>query len=233
MDRTDNDFVYSGADNLEVMLKAIKYNKFLTDQVLAYRTGTGPVLDFGAGIGTFSEMVRERGCDVDCVEIDATEQGILRRKGFRVFPSTTGIADARYDYAFSLNVFEHIENDLAAMKDCARVLRPGGKIYVYVPAFQALFGAMDRKVAHFRRYTRGGLHALAEAGGLTVERSGYVDIAGYFATIAYNVLSRSSGDINETTIAFYDRYVFPVSRSLDAVSSRFVGKNAFMVAHKP
>jgi SAM-dependent methyltransferase len=233
MSETQDEFNYIGVDNLEVMLEAKRYNRFLTDQVLEHRVGEGPVLDFGAGIGTFSEMVRDRGGPVDCLEVDKDQCNILSDKGFRVFQSSDQIPDESYDYIFSLNVFEHIEHDVDAMKECARILRPGGVIYTYVPAFQMLFGDMDRKVEHFRRYTRKSLRAVAEAAGLEVERTDYVDIAGFFAALVYNATSRGSGDIHKGAVTIYDRYIFPVSRVIDRATQSFIGKNVFSVARKP
>jgi SAM-dependent methyltransferase len=233
MSETKDGFIYTGVDNLEVMLEAKRYNRFLTDQVLAHRVGQGPTLDFGAGIGTFSEMVRERGVPVDCLEVDKNQCENLRGKGFQVFSSSDQIPDGSYDYIFSLNVFEHIEHDTEAMKECARILRPGGVVYTYVPAFQMLFGDMDRKVEHFRRYTRKSLKMMSEAAGLEVSRTEYVDIAGFFASLVYNATSKGGGDIHNGPITVYDRFIFPLSRVIDRATHRFIGKNVFSVARKP
>lgn len=232
MPETQEGFIYTGVDNLEVMLEAKRYNRFLTDQVLANRAGESPILDFGAGIGTFSEMVRDRGVPVDCLEVDKDQCEILKAKGFRVFMSSERIPDASYDYIFSLNVFEHIKDDVEAMKECARILRPGGVVYTYVPAFQILFGDMDRKVQHFRRYTRKSLKMISEAAGLEVLRTEYVDIAGFFASLVYNATSRGSGDIHKRPVTIYDRLIFPMSRAIDRATHPFIGKNVFSVARK-
>ncbi|SLN77837.1 class I SAM-dependent methyltransferase [Roseisalinus antarcticus] len=232
MNKSPPEFSYSGVDNLEVMLEAKQYNRFLTDQVLKNRIGKSAILDFGAGIGTFSTMVRDRGVQVDCLEVDAHQCEILQSKGFRVFSSSDAIADSSYDYIFSLNVFEHIEDDIAAMKECARILRPSGVVYTYVPAFPILFGDMDRKVQHYRRYTRASLRAVSEEAGLKVTRTAYVDIAGFFASLLYNATSKGSGDIHRKPIELYDRFIFPVSRVIDYATNPFIGKNVFSVAHK-
>lgn len=233
MSNQSSEFAYTGVDNLEVMLEAERYNAFLTELVIKYAPRGAIILDFGAGIGTFSEMVRDRGLGVDCLEIDAFQSDILKKKGFRVFPATQDIAPGSYDYIFSLNVFEHIEHDTGAMRETTRILRPGGTILTYVPAFQVLFGDMDRKVEHYRRYTRKSLSAVSEAAGLEVLHTEYVDLAGYFASLVYNMTSKGSGNINPHTIRLYDRYVFPLSRVFDRVTSSFVGKNVFCLARKP
>lgn len=230
---TNYDFKYTGVDNLEVMLEAKRYNAFLADLVVVHRSGTGAVLDFGAGIGTFSEMVRDRGLNVTCLEIDAYQSDILCGKGFDVARHSADLSNESFDYIFSLNVFEHIEDHETAMAECARMLRPGGVVFTYVPAFQILFGDMDRKVEHYRRYTRASLADLARSADLELLQTRYVDVAGFFVTLIYNATSRGSGDINTGSIKVYDRFIFPVSRIVDRATQSFIGKNAWSLARKP
>lgn len=232
-DHEDTDtFTYTGVDNLEVMLEAKRYNAFLADLVLSHRSGTGPVLDFGAGIGTFSEMVRDRGMNVSCLEIDAYQSDVLRGKGFDVVRHSSDLDDESFDYIFSLNVFEHIEDHEAAMIECGRILRKGGIVFTYVPAFPILFGAMDRKVEHHRRYTRSSLADLARSADLDLLQTRYVDVAGFFASLVYNMTSSGSGDINVASIKAYDRYIFPVSRIIDNLTQPLIGKNVWSCARK-
>lgn len=233
MSGTDEQFEYTGSDNLEVMLEAENYNKFLTDQVLANRAGSGALLDFGAGIGTFAEMVQARGVEVHCLEPDGTQASMLRAKGFETFASSDDIAAESYDYIYSLNVFEHIEDDGAAARDAYRLLKPGGCLFIYVPAFQLLFGSMDRKVGHFRRYRRPGLLELVQNAGFETERCAYVDCIGFFATLVYNLKPGDDGGINTAAIKIYDRILFPASRVIDRLTSSFIGKNVFVKAIKP
>ena len=56
---TKDDFKYTGVDNLEIMLEAKRYNIFLADLVVAHHSGTGAVLDFGAGKGYLTFAVHE------------------------------------------------------------------------------------------------------------------------------------------------------------------------------
>ncbi len=230
---SDVPFEYSGTDNLEVMLEAENYNRFLVDEVVRHYPGQGRVLDFGAGVGTFSTMVRDRGLDVACLEPDAAQRARLTGQGFAAYADPAEVPPASLSYVFSLNVLEHIPDDLAAARAIAGMLEPGGMAYVYVPAFPLLFGPMDRKVGHVRRYRAAGLQALFREAGLDVIDGGYADSLGFLATLAFNALPSRDGGLSSGPVRAYDRLVFPLSRLGDRVVSRLFGKNAWLIARRP
>lgn len=226
-------FQYSGTENLEVMLHATHYNRFLLRQIIDNARGREAILDYGSGIGTFSEMVRDAGLKPQCFEPDANQAAIVESKGFATFQSVEAMASGTFEYIFSLNVFEHIENDESAIRDAFNLLKPGGRIFIYVPAFQSLFGEMDRKVGHFRRYRRKSLTELVASAGFEVEKSHYVDSIGFVATYLFNKFSRSDGSLDARSIWLYDRLAFPVSRAIDWIAKQWFGKNVLVVATKP
>ena len=81
---TSSDFAYTGCDNLEVMAEAVNYNRFLVDCVDKHVSSANlRVLDFGAGSGTYADMLAERGITPDCLEPDTDLQHVLRSKGNR------------------------------------------------------------------------------------------------------------------------------------------------------
>jgi SAM-dependent methyltransferase len=79
-----------------------------------------------------------------------------------------------YDAMVLLNVLEHIEDDAAATRHIARMLKPGGVAVIEVPAGPELFDDYDRELKHFRRYTLQGLCKMIEGGGLKIERQKYL-----------------------------------------------------------
>jgi 2-polyprenyl-3-methyl-5-hydroxy-6-metoxy-1,4-benzoquinol methylase len=102
---------YSGGENLEVMQDAVRYNRFLASLVTGKRLSL-PVkaLDVGAGTGTISELVRDAGWMVTCMEPDTAQAAVLREKNFTVHTSDDTLAGEQFDFIFSFNVLEHIEN---------------------------------------------------------------------------------------------------------------------------
>jgi SAM-dependent methyltransferase len=224
---------YSGAKNLEVMASAVNYNRFLTELVLRYARKGDRVLDFGAGIGTFAGRVKAAGYTVRCVEIDHDQAAHIAGSGISVVRALDEIESRSVDYIYTLNVLEHIEDDVGVLRELRQRLAPGGRMLVYVPAYQVLYSSMDRKVGHFRRYTLESLRQAIHAAGLTMEAGKYVDSLGFFASLAYRYFGNESGDLNEKALIAYDRVAFPLSRAADLACGRVFGKNVFLVAGVP
>lgn len=223
---------YSGTDNLEVMKEALNYNRFLLSLVLRHAKKGERVVDFGAGIGTFSTAVSAYGFSVHCVEPDRLQAELIAKGGLPVVPSIEAYADESIDYLYTLNVLEHIEDDVTTIATWHKKLRSGGKALVYVPAFQVLFSSMDRKVGHVRRYTRADLIRKLKAHDFKVESACYVDSAGFFASLLFRFFGNESGSVDRNTLVLYDRFVFPLSRLCDAFLGRFIGKNLVVIATK-
>jgi ubiquinone/menaquinone biosynthesis C-methylase UbiE len=79
-------------------------------------------------------------------------------------------ADNHFDVVTMLDVLEHVEDDLAAVSEIHRVLKPGGAFVLSVPAYQKLWSAHDEALHHFRRYEYHDLQSVLRQGGLQVRR---------------------------------------------------------------
>lgn len=225
---------HSGGENLEVMRDAHKYNQFLKDLIRYHAGDAQTALDFGAGIGTFSDSIDLPRDQVHCVEPDAASQKHLATNGYVAHADTNEIEDASIDYVFTLNVLEHIEDDAAAIMELYRVTKPGGRLLIYVPAFMILYASMDAHVGHQRRYRLGPLRKLVVEAGFKIDKSAYSDALGFFATLALKIVESSEpAPLNPKMVAFYDRYFFPVSRLLSMPCAKLLGKNVYIAAHRP
>ncbi len=232
MTAPNSDTSYGGRDNLEAMKKATRYNNFLIDLIRKYSIGKR-VLDHGAGAGTFATPIAAGGMNVLCMEPDTSLRAELAQSGLDVAASLEEIPDNAVDYAYSLNVLEHIKDDHEAIIELYRCLKPGGRLLVYVPAFQILYSQMDTHVGHFRRYRRKPLKRLLQDTGFDVGAAYYVDSLGYLATLVYKLVGDRSGSVSPGSVAFYDSVIFPISRIIDWLSIRSFGKNLTIVATKP
>jgi SAM-dependent methyltransferase len=225
---------HSGGENLEVMRDAHKYNQFLVDLIRQHAGNPQTMLDFGAGIGTFSGSVDIPRNQVHCVEPDVASREHLSAKGYVAHSDIAEIEDTSIDYVFTLNVLEHIEDDAAAISELYRVTRPGGRLLIYVPAFMLLYASMDAHVGHHRRYRLRGLRKLVAQAGFTIDRSAYFDALGFFATLVLKLFESSEpAPLNPKMVGFYDRYFFPASRLLSIPCAKLLGKNVCIVAHRP
>jgi 2-polyprenyl-3-methyl-5-hydroxy-6-metoxy-1,4-benzoquinol methylase len=224
---------FSGVENLEVMRDAVNYNRYLLDLIRHHAGSSKRVLDFGAGSGTFAGPISRLGFEVTAVELDEGLRAHLAKQGLRVAASTADLPAQSFDYAYTFNVLEHIPDDVEAMRGLRAKLLPGACLLIYVPAFQLLYTSMDANVGHVRRYSRDTLVRNVSAAGFAVEAVEYVDSIGYFATLAFKMTDRGSGDVNPRMLRFYDRAIFPLSRALDRIVHRWFGKNLLLVARNP
>jgi SAM-dependent methyltransferase len=225
-------FAYSGTDNLEMMAQAKNYNSYLIKILKKHLHGRRQILDFGAGIGSFSLRMRQLGFSVTCFEPDLDQLRCLESRGFECGNSLSDFSDNHFDGAYALNVLEHIEEVDAALKQLHGILVPGGILIVYVPAFPIIFSSMDRKVGHLRRYRATELKAKVLKPGFRILHCSYVDVVGFMASLVFRIAGNSRGDLNPLGLKLFDRFLFPISLFFDKFTSRFLGKNLLIVGEK-
>lgn len=144
-------------------------------------SAAGAMLEVGAGIGTFSRRLLDAGASpLLLVEPEAACVAELRRElapdprvevVAELLPDSPTLEARRgsFSYALCQNVLEHIEDDEAALTVVADALAPGGELALLVPAHPFLYGRLDRRFGHFRRYTRERLRRIVPAAGLEIE----------------------------------------------------------------
>jgi len=225
-----SDFKYSGTDNLEIMTEARNYNSFLSKLVNKYCDKGKNIVDFGAGIGTFSAPLNDGNKNVIAVEPDESQRQRLTSLGISNVPDINMIEDGWADVIYSINVLEHIEDDEAAIRSINSKLKPSGKAFIYVPAFQVIYSSMDKKVGHFRRYRRHDLTDKMTRAGMDILEAHYADSLGFIASLIFKYMGNDNGSLNKTSLILFDRFIFPISRILDLLTSTWFGKNLIVVA---
>jgi SAM-dependent methyltransferase len=200
------------------------------------------VVEVGCGIGNFTRFLLDREAiyaidfDPSCVaqlqaryphqpnlHVQVTEPG---------HPSFAELSRFQPDSCVCLNVLEHIEDDLGAIRAMADVLIPGGVIVLWVPAFPSLYGPIDRHLHHFRRYTRRSMLQVATAAGLRVRTLHYLNCVGFFGWWA-NAHIFKREEQSPFQIDAFDNYVVPwLSRVEQHIHPPF-GQSLFAVLQKP
>jgi SAM-dependent methyltransferase len=134
------------------------------------------ILDAGCGSGRNMIELARHGT-VTGVELSPPSVEIARRRatGEVIEGSILEMpfAAESFDLAVSLDVIEHLQDDLAALKELRRVVAPGGRLLVTVPAYQWLWSGHDEINHHHRRYTRRSLLDVAQQAGWECARTTY------------------------------------------------------------
>jgi 2-polyprenyl-3-methyl-5-hydroxy-6-metoxy-1,4-benzoquinol methylase len=84
------------------------------------------------------------------------------------------------DSIVCVNVLAHIDNHELVLRQMWDVLPTGGRLVLMVPAFKALYGEIDARLGHYRRYTQASLAAIAESAGFGIRRLKYMNFVGFF-----------------------------------------------------
>lgn len=164
----------------------------------------GRFLELGAGTGTLTQVLVERGFHGICNDISTESLAAVAARFAQHQVTTTSdlhsLDDASFDFVFAFEVLEHIEDDHAALRAWLTKLKRGGHLLLSVPSHQRKFGRDDRLVGHVRRYERSRLLALVEANALHVlQLSSYAFPLGIVSRHAANLAYWMTGADVQTT----------------------------------
>jgi len=234
---------YEGTD-LESMSFALNYHRWILELFAPYMGSR--LVEVGAGQGSFSELILERGPESLTLvepsrEMYARLEGRAREWAARSDVETrndvfAAVAEElrlrrRPDSIIYVNVLEHVPDDEGELRAVHRTLAPGGRVFVFVPAFRWLYGGFDRRVAHVRRYTRPELERKCAAAGFSVLKSVYFDLAGVAPWwVKYRLLKSDS--MEPGLVKLYDRCVVPFVKVAERLVPPPLGKNILLVAEK-
>jgi 2-polyprenyl-3-methyl-5-hydroxy-6-metoxy-1,4-benzoquinol methylase len=224
-------------ETLDATQEARNYNDWLYGRARRYLGRR--VLDLGAGIGKFTELAADDGCDVVALEPHARyaellRSGVGRRPNVEVANATVGelleASPEKFDSAICINVLEHIPDDAATVRATHDLLVPGGHLLLLVPAHPRLYGTVDRRIGHVRRYRREPLAELLRSVGFEIVTARYVNPVGALGWLVTFRL-RSPKRWPRAQQRAFDALV-PALRHLDRMPSP-VGLSVWVVARRP
>lgn len=142
------------------------------------------ILDVGCGTGANIEMLSQYG-EAEGVDVSDDALEFCRRKGLKVqkgLAETLPYADESFELTTALDVIEHLDNDVAGLKEMYRVTKRGGYSLIFVPAFMWLWGVQDDISNHRIRYTKSQIVDRIMRAGYEIERATYANFT-FFAPI--------------------------------------------------
>ena len=211
-----------GGEILMRLNRAPRFSKWMADVVRPYLGAR--VLEIGAGIGNLTMNLIPRSSywatDVNPAYLEA----LARMRSSRPYLGVAYVDASRadtfpqdqcFDTAICLNVVEHLEDDLGALRNIYAALDDGGCAIVLVPCGPRLFGTLDAVLGHFRRYTIPQLRAVAEQAGFQVENILEFNRAGSPAWwLNAKILKRTTFGLNQVRLL---NFMTPFFRRVDSI----------------
>ena len=228
---------YFGKD-LEAMSFAHNYHRWIASELAPFLGDH--VAEVGAGIGNFSDFLLDAGArQLSAFEPSSNMYPVLEERYLQApnvatynafFEDESGKFTSSLDAVAYINVLEHIEDDRLALQHAHHSLSPDGHLLIFVPALKFLYSELDKKVGHFRRYSKRELTDVVTSAGFRIESCRYFDVMGIVPWyIAFVLLKQTTSTAN---VSLYDRIVVPVMRRVESVIPPPIGKNLLLVARK-
>lgn len=219
---------------LEALATARNYNAWITALTLPH-LGENP-LEIGSGLGDQAALWLAAGVPrvtLSDLELRAVES-LTERFGHddRVELRRLDLAAAEsssFSAAVAVNVLEHIEDDVGALAALRRLVRPGGNVVLFVPAFSFAMSQFDREIGHYRRYTKRVMLDRLDAASLSPPRVlRYVNAPGLVAWYVGMRLLRRTPQ-RSSLLDAWDRAIVPLTSRIEQRLSPPFGQSLFVV----
>jgi SAM-dependent methyltransferase len=153
------------------------------------------ILDIGCGTGANLEMLSQFG-QAEGVDVSDDALEFCRHKGLKAqkgLAETLPYADATFDLTTALDVVEHLDDDLAGLREMHRVTKKGGYSLIFVPAYMFLWGVQDDVSNHRIRYTKKQIVERLKTAGYAIERATYANWTFFTPILVGRTLMRITG----------------------------------------
>jgi len=155
------------------------------------------ILEIGCSGGPLIESLVAEGYR-DTYGIDVSKEAVqrCREKGLgnvvKMDGAETSFDDEAFDVIIASDVLEHIRDDGTAVAEWKRIVKRGGFLICFVPAFSLLWSKHDESNEHYRRYTKGGLERLFRRNKFSIIRASYWDTTLFFPVLLYRLVLRGA-----------------------------------------
>ncbi len=241
---TKKDVEYkSGTDTLEVISEAGNFNQWMYDTIKPYCSGN--ILEVGSGIGNISQYFLNDNFEISLSDLSNDYFKILETK-FNGFSNLKGLFTldfaekelelkyphliGQFDTVFALNVLEHVPDHEQSIRNCHKLLKPGGNLVILVPAFQSLYNQFDVALEHQRRYTPKTIKKVMSIPGFSIIHTQFFNVPGILGWYVSGKLMGKDA-IPGDQMKLYDQLV-PLWKVADWFLRPFFGLSVISVAKK-
>ena len=230
-----------GIETLDVISFAPRFNKWMYKTIAPFTKGN--ILEVGSGIGNISQFFIDQNAQISLTDIRDNYVTILKEKYkskahevFKLdlaaenFETTYKDRLGSYDSIFALNVVEHIEDDVLAIKNAKKLLKTDGHLIILVPAYNWLYNSFDLALEHYRRYTRKTLNKLLSSAEFKIIHNQYFNAFGMLGWfVSGKILKKKS--IPRNQMELYDRLIF-IAKTIDKINFNSFGLSVISIGKK-
>ena len=209
------------------------------------------LLDAGCGTGQMTKLLERYG---DAVGLEIAPEAIdfARKRGVKEIVqgsiSDPPFAAGSFDVVLSLDVIEHVDDDVHILNSLFEIVKPGGHLIVTVPAFESLWSEHDEINHHKRRYRVPQLRQMMEHAGFAMTRVTYCNSTLFLPVLAARkgkallrrLRGQAPGDEPESDLAFYPRPINELLYRIVTAETRImqrwsmpVGVSILAIAQRP
>lgn len=200
------------------------------------------ILDVGCGTGANLLMLNQHG-EAHGVDVSPDALSFCHSRGLNNVQygeaECLPYEDNSFDIVTSIDVIEHLDDDVACLQEMRRILRPGGKAVLFVPAFMFLWSDKDEVVRHRRRYRLPQMQKAVQDAGFQIKHSTYANLSFFAPILLGRAIMRVLGLKNneeEMTISWLNRMMgrlFGAERHWLRRGSFPFGVSVLCIAQKP
>ncbi len=200
-------------------------------------------MDIGCGVGSNLSLLKAIG--LKAMGCDRSFDNLLLAKNKFFLPFINGdlenlpIRSSSVELVVATDVLEHLEDDIAGVRELCRILRRNGHLIVTVPAFQSLWGTQDIVTGHKKRYSKRGISNVLKQNGFQIMRSSYFNFFLFFPILFARRFIRllglqlhSENEINFPLLNFFLKTIFSLEPYLLKYLTFPFGVSIFCVAKK-
>jgi len=215
------------------------YNRWIYDMIAP---GLGDrILDIGCSMGNITQgfLDRDLVVGVDCVAevAEVAKKRFSEHNNFSAlclnFPKDdiSPLKNYYFDTIVAVNVLEHIEDDVEALRAMHWLLCSGGHVAMVVPAIKWLYGTMDHEDRHYRRYSKRELLHKLEDANFRILSVDYMNMMGLFGWF-FNGRVLKKRIVPQKQLLLFDGMV-PVLRAIEFRTGCPIGQSLVAIGKKP